>query len=164
MNLNDEFAKQLVAEALTQAGVQATDGDLDELRTYAFGQYYRETLQNPLLSRSVLREHLVEAIAERRHRDWLFAQYVPMIPDKHQPGLGTLAKEEGVSVNEINLTVHERDVLFLMVAMGMSQTQIIEKLGASGDWVEVAMAKIKSLYGPVWMTKDEGGNDHENSN
>jgi DNA-binding CsgD family transcriptional regulator len=50
----------------------------------------------------------------------------------------------------VQLTPNERDVLYLLVAVGMSQAEIVEKLGASGDWVEVTIAKIKQIYGPVW--------------
>ena len=52
--------------------------------------------------------------------------------------------------HHVQLTPSERDVLYLLVAAGMSQAEIVEKLGASGDWVEVTIAKIKQIYGSVW--------------
>lgn len=66
-----------------------------------------------------------------------------------QGGMSSPSKHRDLA-HHVQLTPNERDVLYLLVAAGMSQAEIVEKLGASGDWVEVTIAKIKQIYGPVW--------------
>lgn len=150
----DEQAQRLINEVLHQAGVLASDGDFEEMKGYAIGQYLRYTLSERKLDDEALRRNLIRLIIARRHRGWLYEQYVPVmrgqqLADRYEWLEVTPSKHRDLA-HHVQLPPNERDVLYLLVAAGMSQAEIVDKLGASGDWVEVTIDKIKQIYGPVW--------------
>lgn len=154
MRAIDEETQQLINEVLHQAGVLETDDDAKEMKGYAIGQYLRYTLGDTKPDREELRRNLIRLIIIRRHRGWLYEQYVPVMRCQQLAGryewLEVTPSKHRDLAHHVQLTPNERDVLYLLVAAGMSQDEIVEKLGASGDWVEVTIAKIKQIYGPVW--------------
>lgn len=154
MRAIDEETQQLINGVLHQAGVLETDGDSEELKGYAIGQYLQYTLGDKKPDREELRRNLIRLIITRRHRGWLYEQYVPVMRGQQLAGryewLEVTPSKHRDLAHHVQLTPNERDVLYLLVAAGMSQDEIVEKLGASGDWVEVTIAKIKQIYGPVW--------------
>lgn len=75
----DEDAQVLINDALRKAGVLASDGDAEELKGYAIGQYLRFTLGDMKPNRDDLRRNLIRLIVIRRHRGWLYEQYVPVM-------------------------------------------------------------------------------------
>lgn len=154
MRAIDEETQILINDVLRQAGVLDSDGDAEELKGYAIGQYLRYTLGDAKPDCEELRRNLVRLIVTRRHRGWLYEQYVPVMRGQQRAGryewLEVTPSKNRDLAHHVQLTPNERDVLYLLVATGMSQAEIVEKLGASGDWVEVTIAKIKQIYGPVW--------------
>lgn len=154
MRAIDEETQQLINEVLHQAGVLETDGDAEELKGYAIGQYLRYKLSDTKPDREDLRRNLIRLIITRRHRRWLYEQYVPVMLGQRLAGryewLEVAPSKHRDLAHHGQLTPNERDALYLLVAAGMSQDEIVEKLGASGDWVEATIAKIKQIYGPVW--------------
>lgn len=154
MRAIDEDAQVLINDVFRKAGVLASDGDAEELKGYAIGQYLRYMLGDMKPNRDDLRRNLIRLIVIRRHRGWLYEQYVPVMRGQQLAGryewLEVTPLKHRYLAHHVQLTPNERDVLYLLVAAGMSQAEIVEKLGASGDWVEVTIAKIKQIYGPVW--------------
>lgn len=154
MRAIDEEAQVLINDVLRQAGVLDSDGDAEELKGYAVGQYLRQTLGSAKPDRDELRRNLIRLIVIRRHRGWLYEQYEPIMRGQQLAGryewLEVSPSKHRDLAHHVQLTPNERDVLYLLVAAGMFQAEIVEKLGDSGDWVEVTIAKIKQIYGPVW--------------
>lgn len=154
MRAIDEAAQALINDVLQKAGVLASDGDAEELKGYAIGQYLRYTLGEEKPNQEALRRDLIRLIIIRRHRGWLYEQYVPVMRGQQLAGryewLEVTPSKHRDLAHHVQLTPNERDVLYLLVAAGMSKAEIVEKLGASGDWVAVTIAKIKQIYGPVW--------------
>lgn len=154
MRAIDEEAQTLINDVLRQAGVLDSDGDSEELKGYAIGQYLRYTLGDTKPDREELRRNLIRLIIIRRHRGWLYEQYVPVMRGQQLAGryewLEVSPSKNRDLAHHVQMTPSERDVLYLLVAAGMSQAEIVKKLGASGDWVEVTIARIKRIYGPVW--------------
>lgn len=150
----DEEARALINAVLRQAGVFDSDGDAEELKGYAIGQYLRYTIGDAKPDREELRRNLIRLIITHRHRGWLYEQYVPAMRGQQLAGryewLEVTPSNNRDLAHHVQLTPNERDVLYLLVTAGMSQEEIVEKLGASSDWVEVTIAKIKQIYGRVW--------------
>lgn len=154
MRAIDEDAQVLINAVLRKAEVLASDGDAEALKGYAIGQYLRYTLGKEKPNREELTRNLIRLIMIRRHRGWLYEQYVPVMRGQQLAGryewLEVTPSKHRDLAHHVQLTPNERDVLYLLVAAGTSPAEIVEKLGASGDWVEVTIAKIKQIYGPVW--------------
>lgn len=154
MRAIDEEAQALINDVLRQAGWLAVDGDAEALKGYAIRQYLRYTLDKVKPNRDALSRNLIRLIMIRRHRGWLYEQDVPVMHSQQLSGryewLEVTPGTHRDLAHHVQLTPNERDVLYLLVAAGMSQDEIVEKLGASGDWVEVTIAKIKQIYGPFW--------------
>lgn len=154
MTAIDEEEQELINDVLRQAGVLDSDGDAEELKGYAIGQSLRFTLGDMKPDRGELRRNLIRLIITLRHRGWLYEQYVPVmrgqqLADRYE-WLEVAPSKNRDLAHHVQLTSNERDALFLLVVAGMSQAEIEVKLGASGDWVEATIAKIKQIYGPVW--------------
>lgn len=86
MRAIDEEAQILINDVLRQAGVLDSDGDAEELKGYAIGQYLRYTLGDAQPDCEELRRNLVRLIITRRHRGWLYEQCVPVMQGQQQVG------------------------------------------------------------------------------
>lgn len=134
MNDIDDRVEHLIYQVLLRAGVLPTDRDARVLRRYVIQVYFRQLIDEPASSRRELLIALTESVMTAHLR------------------VGqTNARPEGVEArsdfaNWTQLTQNERDVLYLLATVGLSETQIVEKLGASSDWVDVAIAKLESMY------------------
>ncbi|WP_125711235.1 hypothetical protein [Lacticaseibacillus porcinae] len=147
MNNVDDLVEHLIYEVLLRAGVLPTDRAAGVLRRYVVQAYFRQLAKDPDLSRRELLIVLTEA-ATAVHL------HVGLASRQH----------EGAQVRRdlaiwTHLTQNERDVLYLLQAVGLSAPQILEKLGASGDWVEVTISKLESLYErPLMKVQSRGAN------
>ena len=104
-------------------------------------------------NQEALRQDVIRLIMIRRHRGWLYEQYVPVMRGQQLAGryewLEVTPSKHRDLAHHVQLTPNERDVLYLLVASRMSPAEIVEKLGAGDDWVEATIAKIKQIYRPV---------------
>jgi DNA-directed RNA polymerase specialized sigma24 family protein len=154
MEAIDNRTEHLIAQALKQAGVLPTDGDARELRRYALNRYRRIKNNHPQWKRQEVLVDLVKVIQVRRHRGWAYQQEEIVRHGQQQAGryewLEVKPTQDHDLAHLVQLTPNERDVLYLLVVAGMSPEQIVEKLGASGDWVAVTIAKLRNIYGEVW--------------
>lgn len=154
MEAIDNRTEHLIAQALKQAGVLPTDGDARELRCYALKRYRRIKVNHPQWIRQEILVALIKSIQAHRHRGWAYQQKEVVRRGQQQAGryewLEVKPTQNRDLAHLVQLTPDERDVLYLLVVAGLSSEQIVEKLGASGDWVAVTVAKLRHIYGEVW--------------
>lgn len=150
----DAKGEKLVAQALKRAGVRDTDGDSEDLHRYAV-RFYRRKLAQPIpLSRVQLLASLTEAVRARRHRGWDYQQEMLLEPGQQREGryewLEVSPTRHHDLAHQVQLKPREREVLYLLVSVGMDEAEIAQKLKVSQAWVKVTTAKIRKIYGPVW--------------
>lgn len=154
MEASDDHTEQLMAQALRQAGVKPSDGDGDELHRYALKRYRRIKARHPKWERQAVLVELAKVIQAHRHRGWAYQQAKTIRHGQQQAGryewLEVQPTRNRDLAHLVQLTPDERNVLYLLVVAGMSEAQIVAKLGASEDWVAVTIAKLQNIYGQVW--------------
>lgn len=137
----DDHIEAIVRRALHLAGVRDIDGDAGMLRQIAVAQYLQIAMQEPEARHEDLLDELSQAVIPRRYRDWSQDECLKMkTPVQHN-------KQEDLleASLESHLNHNERHVLYLLLVVGMTEEEVVDKFGAGSDWVETTIAKVHQL-------------------
>lgn len=150
----DARGEQIVAQVLKRAGVRDADGDADDLRRYAVRLYRRKLAQAIPRNRVQLLAMLTKALQKRRQGGWTYQQERELERGQQREGryewLEVRPTQHHDLAHQVQLKPQEREVLYLLVSVGLDEVQIAQKLKVSQAWVKVTVVKIRKIYGPVW--------------